>query len=169
MQSEVLINEDRIRERVLQLAAQIDCDYDDKIPILVGVLKGSFIFLSDLVRLLKIKHQVDFLTVASYDGGLTSTGIVRLVSDLSVNIEGRHVLIVEDIIDTGLTTDYILKNLQTRNPASLEFVVLLNKQECRKIDVPVKYSGFENPDQFVVGYGLDYNQYYRNLPYIARL
>ncbi len=169
MKSEVLIEEEKIRKRVEELAAQLDKDYDGKSPVLVGVLKGSFIFLADLVRKMKTPHQVDFLTVASYDGGVKSTGVVRLVSDLSINIEGRHVLVVEDIVDTGLTTDYILKNLGTRNPASLEFVTLLDKRICRKAEVPIKYAGFEIPDQFVIGYGLDYNQYYRNLPHVARL
>lgn len=169
MQSETLISEEKIRHRVAELATQIDRDYTEKSPILIGILKGSFIFLADLVRKLTIQHQVDFLTVASYDGGVSSSGVVRMISDLSVNIEGRHVLIVEDIIDTGITTDYILKNLRTRNPASLEFVVLLDKKVSRKVEVPVKYAGFEIPDQFVVGYGLDYNQFHRNLPYIARL
>ncbi len=169
MQSEILISEEKIQNRVAELAAHIDKDYEGKSPILVGVLKGSFIFLADLVRKMTIPHQVDFLTVASYDGGVSSTGVVRLISDLSVNIENRNVLIVEDIIDTGLTSNYILKILGVRNPSSLEFVTLLNKTECRKLEVPIKYYGFEIPDQFVIGYGLDYNQFYRNLPHIARL
>ncbi|MCP4633973.1 MAG: hypoxanthine phosphoribosyltransferase [candidate division Zixibacteria bacterium] len=169
MKNEILIDEKQIQKRVIELATQINADYQNKNPILVGVLKGSFVFLADLVRKLNIPHQIDFLGVASYDGDVQSSGVVRLIADLSVNIESRHVIIVEDIIDTGITTDYIVKNLSTRNPASLEFVVLLDKKECRKVDIPVKYTGFEIPDQFVVGYGLDYNQQYRNLPYIARL
>jgi len=169
MQNKILIDEKRIKERVKELAELLNKDYSDKNPVLIGILKGSFIFLADLVRNMSIPHQIDFLGVASYNGNISVSGVVRLVSDLSVNIEGRHVLIVEDIIDTGVTTDYILNNFRTRNPASLEFVVLLDKKECRKVEVPVKYSGFDIPDHFVVGYGLDYNQQYRNLPYIARL
>ena len=168
MQDKILISEENIKQRVSELAEQINNDYDNKNPILVGVLKGSFIFLADLVRNLTIPHQVDFLGLASYNND-SSSGVVRVNSDLTVNIEKRHVLIVEDIVDTGVTTGYILDNLSTRNPESLEFVVLLDKKECRKKEVSIKYSGFEIPDQFVVGYGLDYNQQYRNLPYIARL
>jgi hypoxanthine phosphoribosyltransferase len=169
MRNKVLIDENKISEKVEELALKIDRDYEDKNPVLVGVLKGSFIFLADLVRKMSVPHQIDFLSVASYDGDISSSGVVRLIADLSVNIENRHVLVVEDIIDTGITTEYIINNFRTRNPASVEFVVLLDKRECRKVDVPVKYCGFEIPDHFVVGYGLDYNQQYRNLPYIARL
>ncbi|MBD3168079.1 MAG: hypoxanthine phosphoribosyltransferase [candidate division Zixibacteria bacterium] len=168
MQNKVLISKQDIDKRVSEIAEEINRDYEGKNPILVGVLKGSFIFLADLVRKLSIPHQIDFLSLASYDND-SSSGVVRVNSDLTMNIEKRHVLIVEDIIDTGVTTTYILDNLGTRNPASLEFVVLLDKKECRKKEVPIKYSGFDIPDQFVVGYGLDYNQQYRNLPYVARL
>jgi hypoxanthine phosphoribosyltransferase len=133
----------------------------------VGILKGSFVFMADLVREMKIPHQVDFIAVASYGSNMQPSGVVRWLKDLGTNIEGRHVVIVEDIIDSGLTLNYIINNLMTRNPKSLKIVTLLSKKKRRGTRIPLKYVGFSIPDRFVVGYGLDYDERYRNLPYIA--
>jgi len=165
----LIIGRRALKETVRRLASRISSDYRDKNPVLVGILKGSFIFLADLVRELQIPHQIDFISVASYGAGKQASGVVRWLKDLSINIEGRHVIIVEDIIDSGLTLNYIRNNLLTRNPKSLKIVTLLNKRKARKIKIPLKYVGCSIPDEFVVGYGLDYNERYRNLPYIAQL
>ncbi len=165
----IIIGKRKLKERVSQLANQISDDYKDKNPVLVGILKGSFIFMADLVRKLKIPHQVDFISVASYGSGKRGSGVVRWLKDLSINIEGKHVIIVEDIIDSGLTLSYIRNNLLTRNPKSLKIVTLLDKRRRRKTKIPLTYVGFSIPDKFVVGYGLDYDERYRNLPYIAWL
>ena len=164
-----LISKDRLRKKVGELASQISDDYKDRNPILVGILKGSFVFLADLIRELKIRHQIDFISVASYGSRKKASGVVRLLKDLSTNIEGKDVIIVEDIIDSGLTLNYIRNNLLTRNPKSLEVVTLLDKKKIRKVKTPSKYVGFSIPDCFVVGYGLDYDEQYRNLPYVAKL
>jgi hypoxanthine phosphoribosyltransferase len=163
----ILISGDDIQERIKQLARQISEDYEGKVPILISVLKGGVLFLSDLMRELTVLHEIDFMSVSSYDGGMDTTGVVRILADLSINIEGKDVLIVEDIVDTGLTLDYIRHLLLGRHPESLKIVTLLDKKERRRIDVPIDYVGFEIPDAFVIGYGLDYQQKYRNLPYIA--
>lgn len=166
---EVLIDEQTIQRRVRELAAEISKDYSGRIPTLVSVLKGGIIFLSDLVRSLTILHEIDFMSVSSYNGGTESSGVVRILADLSINIEKRDVIIVEDIVDTGLTLDYIRHILLARHPQSLKICTLLDKKTRRKVHVPIDYVGFEIPDVFVIGYGLDYGEKYRNLPYIAVL
>ena len=165
----ITIQKRALKERIKKLAEEISNDYQNKNPVLVGILKGSFIFMADLTRQLKIPHQIDFISVASYGSGKQASGVVKWLKDLSINIEGKHVIIVEDVIDSGLTLNYIRNNLLTRNPKSLRIVTLLNKKKKRKIKIPVKYVGFSIPDEFVVGYGLDYDEKYRNLPYIAQL
>ena len=163
-----LISKERLKIKVKELAFQISRDYKERNPILVGILKGSFVFLADLVREMKIPHQIDFISVASYGSRKKASGVVRLLKDLSTNIEGKDVIIVEDIIDSGLTLNYIRNNLLTRNPKSLEVVTLLDKKKRRKVKIPLKYVGFSIPNNFVVGYGLDFDEQYRNLPYIAK-
>lgn len=158
-----------LKQKVAQLGKKISRDYARANPVLVGILKGSFVFLADLVRELDIPHEVDFISVASYGSETEATGVVKLLKDLSINIKGRHVIIVEDIVDTGLTLNYIRKNLLTRSPKSLEIITLLDKKKRRKINVPLKYVGFSIPGDFVIGYGLDYNEQYRNLPFIAKI
>ncbi len=165
----ILIKEDEIRKRVTELGDEISRDYRDKTPTLVSILKGGIIFLSDLVRSLSILHEMDFMSVSSYNGGTESSGVVRILADLSINIEGRDVIIVEDIVDTGLTLDYIRHILLARHPKSLRICTLLDKKARRRVDVPLDYVGFEIPDAFVIGYGLDYGEKYRHLPYIAIL
>ena len=165
----IIITEEDLKQRIKKLAGDISRDYRGKNPVLVGILKGSFVFLADLIRELKIPHHIDFISVASYGSGKRASGVVKWLKDLSINIEGKHVIIVEDIIDSGLTLNYIRNNLMTRNPKSLKIVTLLNKRSRRKIKVPLKYVGFSIPDEFVVGYGLDYDEKYRNLPYVAQL
>lgn len=162
-----IITQAALKRKVKELAADISKDYGGKNPVLVGILKGSFVFMADLVREMKIPHQVDFIAVASYGSQMQASGVVRWLKDLGTNIEGRHVVIVEDIIDSGLTLNYIINNLMTRNPKSLKIVTLLNKKKRRGLRIPLKYVGFSIPDRFVVGYGLDYDERYRNLPYIA--
>jgi len=164
-----IISQRTLKRKVKQLGTKIVKDYKDKNPILVGILKGSFVFLSDLVREIKTSHEVDFISVGSYGSEERASGVVRLLKDLSSNIEGRHVIIVEDIVDTGLTLNYIRQNLLTRRPKSLEIVTLLDKKERRKVKIQIKYVGFRVPNNFVVGYGLDFNENYRNLPYIAKM
>jgi hypoxanthine phosphoribosyltransferase len=164
-----LISTDRLKKRVKELAREISKDYEGKNPIIVAILKGSFVFLADLIREIKIPHQIDFISVASYGSRKKASGVVRLLKDLNTNIEGKDVIIVEDIIDSGLTLNYIRNNLLTRNPKSLEVATLLNKKKTRKVKIPLKYIGFSIPDNFVIGYGLDYDERYRNLPYVAKL
>lgn len=166
----ILIDEERLQDRIRELAAAIEDDYQDvERPLLLCVLKGAFIFLSDLTRLLDMPHEVDFMAISSYGTGTTSSGAVRIVLDLKEDIAGRHILIVEDIIDSGRTLDYMRRNLLARSPASLRICTLLNKPARREVNVPVDYVGFDIPDEFVVGYGLDFAQLYRNLPFIAVL
>lgn len=166
---EVLFTEEQIHERVEELARQISQDYQEKTPIIVGVLKGVMCFLPDLIRKMSIPVEVDFIAVSSYSTETRDKGVVRVVKDLDLPLIDRHVLFVEDVVDTGLTLHYLLRNLRARNPASLEVCTLLNKNPRRLINIPIRYVGFEVPDYFVVGYGLDYNERYRNLPYIGIL
>lgn len=166
----ILIDQDRLHARVAELAAEISRDYADvKDLLLVCVLKGAVMFLSDLCRQLTIPHAIDFMAVSSYGASTESSGIVRIIMDLETSILDRHVLIVEDIIDSGRTLDYITRNLRTRGPASLRICSLLDKRERREIPIPVDYIGFEIPDEFVIGYGLDFVELYRNLPFIGVL
>ena len=165
----VLFDEDVIRSRVRELGREISRDYAGKAPILVNILKGGFIFLADLVRCIEVPCEMDFMVVSSYEDRTESSGVVRILSDLGLNVEGRHVLVVEDIVDSGLTLEYLRELLLARNPASLKVVTLLDKHDRRKVHVPVDYVGFRIPDEFVVGYGLDYAQRFRNLPYITVL
>ncbi len=166
----VLVSEEQIRTRVAAVAGEMNALYSDaEPPILVCILKGAFMFLADLTRQLRFRHEVDFMEISSYGQGTTSSGVVRILLDLASSIEGRHVIIVEDIVDTGHTLDYILRNFASRNPASLRVATLLNKPSRREIEVPVDFVGFEVPNEFVMGYGLDYAEEYRNVPYIGVL
>ncbi|RMG93524.1 MAG: hypoxanthine phosphoribosyltransferase [Chloroflexi bacterium] len=166
----ILIDEKRLQSRIRQLAQQIEADYADVDDLLlICVLKGGFVFLSDLSRAIKRPHELDFMGVSSYGSGTESSGAVQIIMDLKQPITGRHVLIVEDIIDSGRTLNYMRSNLLARSPASLRICTLLNKPARREVDVPVDYIGFDIPDEFVVGYGLDFAEIYRNLPYIAVL
>jgi hypoxanthine phosphoribosyltransferase len=168
--AKILISEQEIQARVRELGQQINAAYGDGDRLLlVCVLKGAFMFLADLVRHLEVRHEVDFMEISSYGAGTVSSGVVRILLDLEQNVEGRHVLIVEDIIDSGRTLDYITRNLQTRRPASVRVCTLLSKPSRREIDVPLAFVGFEIPDEFVMGYGLDYAEAYRNLPFIGVL
>lgn len=167
--SEVLFTAEQIQARVNALAAEISAEYRDKNPVLVGVLKGVLFFMADLLKALPIAAEVDFLSVANYSTDSRSQGLVRLVKDLETPIEGRHILFVEDVIDTGLTLNYLLRTLRARQPASLEVCVLFNKPDKRLIDIPLRFKGFDIPDRFVVGYGLDFREKYRNLPYVGSL
>jgi hypoxanthine phosphoribosyltransferase len=167
---EILITEEELQARVAELGKAISADYQGKDLLAVCILRGAAIFLSDLIRQITVPHEMDFMAVSSYGGTRTeSSGVVRILMDLKTSIEGRDVLIVEDIVDTGLTLSYIIANLKTRRPASLRVCVLLNKYERRKVPVPLDYVGFDIPDKFVVGYGLDYDEKYRNLPFIGVL
>lgn len=167
--SEVLISESALKARVLELSAEIGSDYAQKDLLMVGVLKGALPFIVDLVRLIDLPIQLDFMAISSYGNQTESSGIVRIIKDLELNIENRHVLIVEDIVDTGLTLSYLRELLLGRDPASLRICALLDKYEARKSSVPLDYVGFSIPNRFVVGYGLDYAEKYRNLPYIGIL
>jgi hypoxanthine phosphoribosyltransferase len=167
--SKVLIEEDVVAARVAELGSEISNDYAGKDLLLVGVLKGAVFFMADLMRQLSIPCEVDFMAISSYGASTDSSGVVRILKDLDINIEGRAVLVVEDIIDSGLTLSYLIRNLESRNPASLEICALLTKPERREIDVDVRYTGFEIPNEFVIGYGLDFGERYRNLPYVAVL
>lgn len=167
--SEVLFSAESIAGKVGAIGARISEEYGDKRPLIVGILSGCFPFVADLARAISTHVEVDFMAVSSYGDGTTSSGVVRTLKDLNTSIAGRHVLLVEDIIDTGLTLHYIIENLRTRQPASLEVCALLDKAEARKREIDVKYRGFECPTAFVVGYGLDYAGLYRNLPYIGVL
>jgi hypoxanthine phosphoribosyltransferase len=166
----ILLDEQTIVQRVDELADQISADYADADHlILVGVLKGAFIFMADLARRLRIVHHVDFIALSSYNRGAVSTGEVRLIMDTRASVANRHVLVVEDIVDTGYTLKYLLRTFSARNPASLRACALLNKPDRREVDVEIDYLGFEIPDVWVVGYGLDYNDRFRTLPYIGAL
>jgi hypoxanthine phosphoribosyltransferase len=166
---EILVPADDLRGRVRELAADVSRDYAGKDLVLVGVLKGAVFFLSDLMRHLDVPCEVDFMAVASYGSATKSSGVVRILKDLDTVIEDRDVLIVEDIVDSGLTLQYLLRNLAGRNPRSLEVCALLVKPERQKVDLRTKYVGFEIPNRFAIGYGLDYAERYRNLPFVAAL
>ncbi len=167
--AEVLIPADRIQERLRALAADIDRDYPEGGVILVGVLKGAFIVMADLARYISVPVEFDFMAVSSYGSATQTSGVVRILKDLDRDIAGRHVLVVEDIVDSGLTLSYLLKNLRARGPASLEVLALLSKPDQTRVEIPVRYHGFAIPNRFVVGYGLDYAERYRNLPYVGTL
>jgi hypoxanthine phosphoribosyltransferase len=167
--SQVLITSEEIRERVLQIGQAISEDYRGQDPLLVGVLKGVVPFMADLLRAITIPVEVDFMAVANYSVETRDQGMVRLEKDLGMPITGRHVLFVEDVVDTGLTLNYLLRNLRARDPASLEVCVLFNKPVRRLIDIPLKYKGFDLPDRLVVGCGLDFRERYRNLPFVGLL
>lgn len=166
---EVLFSEQDINKRIEELGMQISKDYEGKFPLLVCILRGAFMFLADLVRKIDIPMSVDFMAISSYGGKTDSTGQVKILKDLDTSIENRHVLIVEDIVDTGLTMDAVTRLLSTRKPASLRIASLLDKEERRLIPIKVDYYGFKVPNEFVVGYGLDYEEKYRNLPFIGIL
>jgi hypoxanthine phosphoribosyltransferase len=166
---EILIDEVTLAARVAELGAEVSEDYQGRDLLLIGVLKGAVFFMADLMRLLTVPCEVDFMAISSYGDATDSSGIVRILKDLDINIEGRHVLVVEDIIDSGLTLSYLMRNLESREPASLEVCALLTKPSRREIDVPVRYVGFEIPNKFVVGYGLDFGERYRNLPFVGVL
>jgi hypoxanthine phosphoribosyltransferase len=165
----VIVPTEELNRRIRELGAEISRDYQDKDVLLLGILKGAVFFLSDLMRSLEIHAELDFMAIASYGSSTKSSGVVRILKDLDRPIEGRHVVIVEDIVDSGLTLRYLLGNLRGRNPRSLEVCALLSKQGVQEVDVPVRYVGFEIPNEFVIGYGLDYDERYRSLPYVATL
>ena len=167
--SEVLIDEDALRARIAELGEEISRDYAGREPLLIGVLKGAVFFMADLMRQLTVPCEVDFMAISSYGASTDSSGVVRILKDLDINIEGRDVLVVEDIIDSGLTLSYLMRNLESREPATLEVCALMTKPDRREIDVPVRYVGFEIPNRFVIGYGLDFGERYRNLPYVGVL
>ncbi|MCW2595428.1 MAG: hypoxanthine phosphoribosyltransferase [Pseudonocardiales bacterium] len=164
-----VVSAEQITERITELAKEIDSDYAGREPMLVGVLKGAAMFMSDLARALERPSTMEFMAVSSYGSGTQTSGVVRILKDLDRDIAGEHVLIVEDIIDSGLTLSWLLKNLSSRNPASISIVTLLRKPDAVKVNVDVKYVGFDIPNEFVVGYGLDYAERYRDLPYVGRL
>jgi len=167
--TDVLIDRDALQRRIAELGEEISADYAGRDLLLVGVLKGAVFFMADLMRGLSIPCEIDFMAISSYGDSTDSSGVVRILKDLDINIEGRAVLVVEDIIDSGLTLSYLMRNLEAREPASLEICALLTKPERREIDVPVRYVGFEIPNRFVIGYGLDFAERYRNLPYVGVL
>jgi hypoxanthine phosphoribosyltransferase len=164
-----LVSQGDLQRRVRELGVEISRDYQGKELFLVGVLKGAVFFLSDLMRAIEVPCEVDFMAVASYGSSTDSSGVVRILKDLDATIEGKDVLIVEDIIDSGLTLSYLLRTLRAREPRSLEVCALLTKPERREVDLPIRYTGFEIPNKFVIGYGLDHAERYRNLPYVAVL
>jgi hypoxanthine phosphoribosyltransferase len=166
---DILVQRDDLAHRVRELAEEVSRDYADRELFLVGVLKGAVFFLADFMRALQVDCELDFMAVSSYGASKDSSGIVRIQKDLDAPIGGKDVLIVEDIVDSGLTLSYLLRTLQAREPASLEVCALLTKPERRKVDLPIRYVGFEIPNRFAIGYGLDYGERYRNLPYVAVL
>lgn len=166
---EILISEDVLQSKVAELGVKITEDYKDKDLLIVCVLKGAVIFVSDLMRKIDLPLEIDFMAISSYGSNTQSSGVVRILKDLNSSIEGRDILIVEDIIDSGLTLSYLVDNLKSRGPASVEICTILDKPDRRTTDLEIKYTGFQVPDEFVVGYGLDYAEKYRNLPYIAVL
>ncbi|MDP9405383.1 MAG: hypoxanthine phosphoribosyltransferase [Actinomycetota bacterium] len=165
----VLVSSEQIQRRLRELAAEIDRDYADRQLLLVGVLKGAFIVMADLARYVTVPLEFDFMAVSSYGSATKTSGVVRILKDLDIDIAGRHVLVVEDIVDSGLTLNYLLRNLRARAPASLEVMTLLSKPEQTRVDIPTRYHGFAVPNVFVVGYGLDYAERYRSLPYVGTL
>ncbi|MCL2593944.1 MAG: hypoxanthine phosphoribosyltransferase [Promicromonosporaceae bacterium] len=165
----VLLTQEQIQARLAELAAEIDRDYADRDVLLVGVLKGAVMAMADLSRLLHIHAEMDWMAVSSYGSGTKSSGVVRILKDLDADLTGRHVMIVEDIIDSGLTLSWLAANLRSRGPASVEIATVLRKPDAAKVEVDVKYVGFDIPNAFVVGYGLDYAEKYRNLPFIGTL
>jgi len=167
--TEVLIDPKTLQARIGELGDEISADYEGRDLLLVGVLKGAVFFMADLMRNLTIPCEIDFMAISSYGDSTDSSGVVRILKDLDINIEGRDVLVVEDIIDSGLTLSYLIRNLEAREPASLEVCALLTKPDRREIEVPVRYVGFEIPNRFVIGYGLDFAERYRNLPYVGVL
>src|SRR5881394_368795 len=167
--TDILIDATSLQGRIRELGEEISSDYAGRDLLLVGVLKGAVFFMSDLMRNLTIPCEIDFMAITSYGDSTDSSGVVRILKDLDINIDGREVLVVEDIIDSGLTLSYLMRNLEAREPASLEVCALMTKPERREIDVPVRYVGFEIPNRFVIGYGLDFAERYRNLPYVGVL
>ncbi|MDO4286260.1 MAG: hypoxanthine phosphoribosyltransferase [Eubacteriales bacterium] len=165
----VLLSQEEIAAKVAEIGAQISRDYEGKDPIIVSILRGSFIFMADLVRAITIPCTVDFMSVSSYGSGTSSSGEVRIVKDFEGSVEGRHLIIVEDILDSGRTLNYLMKTLKTRGAASIALCTFLDKPDRRVVPVEVAYKGFTVPDSFIVGYGLDYDQKYRNLPYVGVL
>jgi hypoxanthine phosphoribosyltransferase len=166
---DTLVSSEDLQRRIGELGAEISRDYDGRDLVMVGVLKGAVLFLADLMRHLTVPCEIDFMAVSSYGSETDSSGVVRILKDLDAPIEGRDVLIVEDIIDSGLTLHYLMKNLRARNPGTLEVCSLLTKPERRRVDLPIRYVGFEIPNRFAIGYGLDHAQRYRNLAYVAAL
>jgi hypoxanthine phosphoribosyltransferase len=166
---EILIQADELQARIADLGVQISQDYEGREILLVCVLKGAVLFVSDLMRQITVPCEIDFMAVSSYGSATRSSGVVRILKDLDGSIEGKHVLIVEDIIDSGLTLQYLMRNLRSRGPATIEVCSLLTKPSRREVEVPIRYTGFELPDRYAVGYGLDLAQRYRNLPYVAAL
>ena len=164
-----LITADEIRQRTREMGAKVSADYKGKDLLLVSVLKGGFVFLADLVRTITIPLEIDFMRVRSYGARTESSGVVEITADLTAPVEGKHVLFVEDIVDTGLTMTYLMRNIRTRHPADVKLCSLLYKPDRKLVDVPIEYLGFTIPNQFVVGYGLDYDEKHRNLPYIATM
>jgi hypoxanthine phosphoribosyltransferase len=166
---EIMIEQDRLQARIRELGEEVSRDYAGRDLLLVGVLKGAVFFMADLMRELTVPCEIDFMAISSYGAQTDSSGVVRILKDLDTNIAGRDVLVVEDIIDSGLTLSYLMRSLKARKPASLEVCALMTKPERREIEVPVRYVGFEIPNKFVIGYGLDFAERYRNLPYVAVL
>jgi len=165
----VLLSSDELAKRIEEMGAEITADYAGKEILMIGVLRGAVLFMADLARAIKVPVAIDFMAVSSYGAGTNSSGVVRILKDLDEDVEGKHVLVVEDIIDSGLTLNYLLDNVKSRKPASIKLCTLLNKPERRKVNVNIDYNGFNVPDYFVVGYGLDYAEKYRNLPFIGIL
>ena len=166
---ETLIESDRLHSRVAERGAEISADYAERDLVMVGVLKGALIFMADLMRELTVPCEIDLMAVSSYGSATDSSGVVRILKDLDTSVNGRDVLIVEDIVDSGLTLQYLLRNLKARDPASIEVCALLTKPERRRVETPIRYVGFEIPDRFAIGYGLDHAQRHRNLDYVAAL
>ena len=166
---QVLITQEQLRQRIGELAAEIDADYADRELLLVGVLKGAVMVMADLARAMHLPVQMDWMAISSYGSGTKSSGVVRILKDLDTDISGRHVLVVEDIVDSGLTLSWLIGNLKSRGPASVQVCVLLRKPNSARMNVEVAYTGFEIDDSFVIGYGLDYAESYRNLPFIGTL
>jgi len=166
---EILVGEQQLRSRVRELGDEISTEYEGRDLLLIGVLKGAVFFMADLMRHIRVPCEIDFMAISSYGASTDSSGVVRILKDLDINIEGRHVLVVEDIVDSGLTLSYLMRNLESREPATLEVCALMTKPARREIEVPIRYVGFEIPNKFVIGYGLDFAERYRNLPYVAVL